>query len=78
VTDQARNEAIFMLGQIDGKLDGVVAKQGEHTGKLSAIEQRLNKLETRAAVHGAVGGSVVAIGISLLVETVKRKLGGGA
>ena len=78
----------FMLGRIDGKLDGITAhlnRQDKRIEELDArvdarlnnIDSRLREVEKKAAVAGAVSGGAVAVGTALIVEGIKQFIRGG-
>ncbi len=64
-----------LLGEIKGKLDLVIGGQNAQNEKLESLDTRLRKVETKAAMNGAISGGMVAIGVSLLAETLKKKIG---
>lgn len=81
-------EELMLLGKMDGKLDGITAhltRQDQRIDALdkrmeerhTAIDKRLRVVEQKAAVAGAVSGSVVSVGIALAVEGLKQWLGRG-
>lgn len=61
----------FTLGRIDGKLDLVIKNQKAVDAKLTEMDQRLRNVEVTAAKAGAISGTVVSIGIALIVESFK-------
>jgi hypothetical protein len=61
----------FSLGRLDGKLDLVIKNQGTQDAKLTEMDQRLRNVEVSAAKAGAISGTVVSIGIALIVESFK-------
>lgn len=65
----------LLLGEIKGKLDSLHTTVSSMDGKIDVIDGRLRKVENKSALHGAVAGGVVAIGISLAVESLKKKVG---
>lgn len=69
------HELARLLGNIEGKLDMVISGQDEMKDKISSIDNRLRKVETRAAVLGAGAGTVVSVGVALMIEQGKSTLG---
>lgn len=69
------DEHAMLLGEIKGKLDLVIAGQADTKEQLDNIDGRLRQVEQKAATHGALAGGVVAIGVSLLAEKLKRTIG---
>lgn len=64
----------FTLGRLDGKLDLVIANQGKQDKRLDDIDDRLRKVEVTAAKAGAISGTVVSVGIALIIEGFKNFL----
>jgi hypothetical protein len=82
----AENEDhLLLLGEIKGKLDLVIDNQVTSDARveqrLDSIDERLRAVEIKAAVNGAVSGAVtggvISVGISLLIESLKHKIGLG-
>lgn len=69
------DEHTLLLGEIKGKLDLVISGLGNQGQQLSSIDTRLRKVETKAALNGAVSGGLVSVGVALIIESGKRKLG---
>lgn len=73
----ANDEHSLLLGEIKGKLEmlaGSVDTLAEGTRRL---DERLGKLETRAAAHGALAGGVISVGLALIIEKIKSMTGAG-
>ncbi len=66
---------ILLLGEIKGKLDQVIAGQTSTQEQLGRIDGRLRKVETRAAITGAVSGGLISVGVALMIEKGKRTIG---
>lgn len=69
------HELARLLGNIEGKLDMVISGNNEMKDKIDSIDKRLQKVETRAAVLGAGAGTVVSVGVALMIEQGKSTLG---
>lgn len=69
------DEHMLLLGEIKGKLDLVIGNQTAHASKLDGLDTRLRKVETRAAVGGALSGGLVSVGVAIMVEKGKTLLG---
>lgn len=69
------DEHALLLGEIKGKLDLVIANQDAQGTKLDGLDTRLRKVETRAALNGAVSGGLVSIGVALMIEKGKKMVG---
>lgn len=65
------NAQLIMLGQIDGKLDGLQRHLVAQDARLDNIDNRLRAVEQKAAVAGAVSGGVMSVGVALLIEGLK-------
>lgn len=63
------------LGRIEGKLDMLIAQQGDTNMRLDKMDGRLRNVEMKAATNGAVAGGLVSIGIALVIEKGKRVIG---
>lgn len=69
------DEHVLLLGEIKGKLDAMDGKLDDVDGKLDGVSGRVGRLETRGAVHGAIAGGFMSVGIALLAEKVKHWTG---
>ncbi len=65
------DELLRAIGQLEGKVDSVISNQHRHDTSLNSISDRLNKVETKAAVNGAFSGGIVSIGIGFIIAGVK-------
>lgn len=65
----------LLLGEIKGKLDALDDRAAEQATSLRGIENRLGKLEVKSATHGALFGALSAVGVTLIVEKIKRTVG---
>lgn len=63
------------LGRIEGKLDLVIQAGQERDKKLESLDTRLRTVEAKSALYGTVGGTLAGVGVSLIVGTLKDKLG---
>lgn len=66
------DEIIRALGRIEGQLEGIKAQQIEQGTTLREVDKRLRKVETKAAVNGAVSGGIMATGVSILVTGIRE------
>jgi len=66
-----QDEVMFMLGKIKGQLEGVQKSVDAQNVSVTNIDKRLRTVEKSAAVHGAVGGGLVGVGIALISESIK-------
>lgn len=71
----ANDEHTLLLGEIKGKLDALHSQVGGQSDTLSAIDERLRGLEVKAARHGALYGTLSAVGVSLIIEKLKQHIG---
>lgn len=63
------------LGRIEGKLDMLIAQQGDTNARLDKMDGRLRNVEMKAATNGALAGGLVSVGIALAIEKGKRVIG---
>lgn len=64
------NDHLILLGEIKGRLDEIKGDQDLLLDKVDKIDTRLRKVEVRSAIHGAVSGGVVAVGLALIKNTL--------
>lgn len=65
----------LLLGEIKGKLDLVITNQQIQGRQLSGLDTRLRKVESKAAVGGALMGALVSVGVELIADPIKRHIG---
>lgn len=53
-----------LLGEIKGKLELIHEGQKEHGKQLTSMDARLRTQENKGAIAGAVGGALMALGVS--------------
>ena len=66
---------LLLLGKIEGQLNQVLKKEDRLETKFDGVDARLRKVETRSAVLGAGAGTVVSVGIALMIEKGKKTIG---
>lgn len=78
------NDTQRLLGEIKGIVEGLRDGQQATNAQLVALGQRVDKVddrlrvvEQRSAVMGAVSGGAMAIGIQLIIESLKAWAGKG-
>lgn len=71
------DENTLLLGEIKGKMDLLIDGQNRTNERLDSMDARLRKVETKAAVNGAVAGGIISVGIALAQEKLKALLGIG-
>lgn len=68
-----------LLGEIKGKLDLVIDGQAEQRAtfetKLDGLDERLRKVENKAALNGAISGGIISIGMAIAIEKLKAVTG---
>lgn len=81
---EMNDQHLVLLGEIKGIVQGLKAgqesqaKQLETLGeRVDGVDGRLRVVEQRSAVLGAVSGGAMAIGIQLIVESLKTWAGKG-
>lgn len=65
------SQELILLGQLKGGVEALQIGQTATHAMLNSMDERLRKVETRAALNGAVSGGVMTIGVMLITETVK-------
>lgn len=68
------SKELILLGQIDGKLDGIKDQISEQKDRLDQIDERLRVVEQKAAVTGAISGGAISIGMALIIEGVRQAM----
>ena len=82
----ATDEHTLLLGEIKGQLGQVIENQKTNDDKLNkrldAIDERFDGFDTRlrtveqkAAISGALAGSIASVAIALAIEKVKALTG---
>lgn len=71
------DEHALLLGEIKGKLDMLASNVGDLADGTQRLDDRLGRLETRAAAHGALAGGLISVGLALIIEKVKAVTGVG-
>jgi hypothetical protein len=81
---EMKDQHLMLLGEIKGIVEGLKAGQQNQIEQLQAlgtrvdqVDSRLRVVEQRSAVMGAVSGGAMAIGIQLIVESLKAWAGKG-
>jgi len=69
------DEHTLLLGEMKGKLDALHEKVDGLDSKIDGISDRVGSLETRGALHGAIAGGFMSVGIALLIEKMKKGMG---
>ena len=68
------SKELILLGQIDGKLDGIKTDISDQKERLDKIDERLRVVEQKAAVTGAISGGAISIGMALIIEGVRQAM----
>jgi len=63
------------LGRIEGQLSALVVQNTQLATKVGKIDDRLRNVETRSAVHGAGAGLLSAVGVTMVVEYLRSRIG---
>jgi hypothetical protein len=63
------------LGRIEGRLDAICERLDDMHEDVSAVRGNQSATAVAVARHGALWGVAAAVGVSLLAETIKRKIG---
>lgn len=68
------SQQLFLLGQIHSMVESLKAGQDLTNQRLDKMDERLRSVEQRSAAVGAVSGGAMAIGVALIVESMKQWL----
>lgn len=78
------DQHLVLLGEIKGIVEGLKAGQQSQIeqlqalgGRVDQVDTRLRAVEQRSAALGAVSGGAMAIGIQLIIESLKTWAGSG-
>lgn len=66
------NSHLLLLGQIDGRLQGVESSQAETNMLLRSMDARLRQQEQAAVKASVITSSAVGVGMALLIEGLKN------
>ena len=72
MSDTTRDQQLLMLGEIKGLVESLKTGQNQTMERLDRMDDRLRKVEQRAAVNGAVSGGIMGVGMALIVETARN------
>lgn len=81
-----QDDYLLLLGEIKGRLDLVIANQVTHReemkqefklldARVDGIDARLQSVEKDNVKSAMVAGGVISVGMAIIIETAKRKLG---
>ena len=68
-------EILRAIGRIEGRLDGIDGKLDDQGQTLHGIDARLRSVEGRTVRNGSIAGGAAAVGVALIVETIKKGTG---
>ncbi|MBF0126999.1 MAG: hypothetical protein HQM02_07285 [Magnetococcales bacterium] len=72
------HDLLLSMGKLQGNMEAIQLQQQNQTGWMAKLDDRLRRVERKAAVTGMIGGGLMATGLSLLVDLLKsRSLPGG-
>lgn len=63
------------LARIEGRLDGFCERIEVVHDNTDYLRNRVDVLDRESAKSGAVAGGVAAVGLALMIEMVRRKVG---
>ncbi len=72
------DDVMRAIGQLEGKIDSVISNQHRHDLRILKLDGRMAKVETKAAINGAVSGSIVSVGIAITIASLKGLFHHGA
>ncbi|MBF0427284.1 MAG: hypothetical protein HQL94_00040 [Magnetococcales bacterium] len=75
--DALLHDLLLSMGKVQGTLEAIQLQQKNMTSWMAKLDDRLRRVERKAAINGMIGGGLVATGFSLLADLMKSKLTGG-
>lgn len=75
--DALLHDLLLSMGKVQGSLEAIRQQQQHQTDWMARLDERLRRVERKAAVNGMIGGGVVATGFSMLADLLKMRVTGG-
>lgn len=67
----------YKLGRIEGLLEGLDGKIDTMSADMGDVKKRLNRVEVQSAKYGGGAGGAAAVGVAIVVESIKSMVGNG-
>ncbi|MBF0190798.1 MAG: hypothetical protein HQL99_06555 [Magnetococcales bacterium] len=74
--DALLHDLLLSMGKVQGSLEAIREQQQHQTDWMARLDERLRRVERKAAVNGMIGGGVVATGLSVLADLLKTRMAG--
>lgn len=68
------HDLLLNMGKLQGSLDSIQLQQQNQISWMAKLDDRLRHVERKAAVTGMLGGGLVTICLTILVELFKSKM----
>ncbi len=66
----------LQLGKISGQNDVILREQQALRETLQGVDERMRRIERRAAVHTVLGGGIAGSAMAVFVSHLKSQFGG--
>ncbi|MBF0272309.1 MAG: hypothetical protein HQL98_09635 [Magnetococcales bacterium] len=74
--DALLHDLLLSMGKVQGSLEAIREQQQHQTDWMARLDERLRRVERKAAVNGMIGGGVMAAGLSVLADLLKTRMVG--
>ncbi|MBF0342300.1 MAG: hypothetical protein HQL95_15250 [Magnetococcales bacterium] len=74
--DAILHDLLLSMGKVQGSLEAIQTQQQHQTDWMAKLDERLRRVERKAAVNGMIGGGLVATGLSILTDLLKSRMAG--
>ncbi|MEO5346734.1 MAG: hypothetical protein H7834_10210 [Magnetococcus sp. YQC-9] len=75
--DALLHDLLLSMGKVQGSLEAIQLQQQHQTDWMAKLDDRLRRVERKAAVNGMIGGGVVGSGLSVMMEMMRSRMMGG-
>ncbi|MBF0213526.1 MAG: hypothetical protein HQM00_08180 [Magnetococcales bacterium] len=75
--DALLHDLLLSMGKVQGSLEAIQTQQQRQTDWMASLDDRLRRVERKAAVNGMIGGGLMATGLTLLADLLKNRMIGG-
>ncbi|MBF0164595.1 MAG: hypothetical protein HQL97_08590 [Magnetococcales bacterium] len=75
--DTLLHDLLLSMGKVQGSLEAIQLQQEHQTDWMARLDDRLRRVERKAAVNGMIGGGVVGTGFSVMAEYMRTRMMGG-
>ncbi|NGZ05231.1 MAG: hypothetical protein G8237_02635 [Magnetococcales bacterium] len=75
--DTLLHDLLLSMGKVQGSLEAIRQQQQHQTDWMAKLDERLRRVERKAALNGMIGGGVAATGFAMLADLLKLRMTGG-